>query len=102
LYLIDAAGIWPDPSMVATIQVFPIPTTPINMRAFLGLTSYYRNFIKGYAHVARPLFKLTCKVVSFVWIKACQLTFEELKECLASVPILVRPDFTKLLILEVD
>jgi len=36
----------PDPGMVATIPVFPIPTTPINMRAFLGLTSYYRNLSK--------------------------------------------------------
>ncbi len=38
------------------------------------------------------------QVVSFVWSKACQLTFEELTKCLASVPILVRPDFTKPLI----
>ncbi len=42
------------------------------------------------------------QVVSFVWIKACQLSFEELTKCLASVPILVRPDFSKPLILEVD
>jgi len=52
--------------------------------------------------VARPLFKLTCKVMSFVWIKACERTFEELKKCMASIPILVRLDFTKSLILEVD
>jgi hypothetical protein len=62
------------------------------------------------SHFVRPLKvsyykegpEIEKQVVSFVWIKACQLTFEELTKCLASVPILVRPDFTKLSILEVD
>jgi hypothetical protein len=40
--------------------------------------------------------------VSFVKSKACQLTFEELNKCLLSIPILVRPDFTKMFILDVN
>jgi hypothetical protein len=40
--------------------------------------------------------------VSFVKSKACQLAFEELKKCLMSTPILVRLDFTKMFISDVD
>jgi hypothetical protein len=40
--------------------------------------------------------------ISFVKSKVCQLAFEELKKCLMSTPILVRPDFTKMFILDVD
>jgi len=46
-------------------------------------------------------FKVIVKV-SFVSSKACQLAFEELKKCPMSAPILVRPDFTKMFILDVD
>jgi hypothetical protein len=46
-------------------------------------------------------FKVIVKV-SFVKSKACQLAFEELKKCLMSTPILVRPDFTKIFISDVD
>ncbi len=98
-HLVPAAGIWPDPSTVVAVQNFPVPTTPTNMKAFLGFTSYYRNFIRGYTRVAGPLFELVCKDVSFVSSKPWhQLAFEELKKCLVSTPNLVRLNFTKLFI----
>jgi len=65
-HLVRAAGIWPYPSTVVAVQDFPAPTTPTNMKAFLGFTSYYRNFNRGYSCMAGPLFKLMCKDVSFV------------------------------------
>ncbi len=40
--------------------------------------------------------------ISFVNIKACQLAFEELKKCPMLASILVRPNFTKMFILDVD
>jgi hypothetical protein len=67
-HLVHAAGIWPDPSTDIAVQKFPVPTTPTNMTAFLGFTSYY--FIRGYTCVAGPLFELMCQDVSFVWSKA--------------------------------
>jgi hypothetical protein len=52
--------------------------------------------------VVGPLFELMHKDVSFVRSKVCPLAFEELKKCLMLAPILVRPDFTKMFILDVD
>ncbi len=38
---------------------FPVPRIITNIRAFLGLTRYYKNYVKGYAKLATLLFELT-------------------------------------------
>ena len=43
------------------------PTTPKQVRAFLGLVGYYRKFIKGFAKIAKPLTLLTRQQVKFKW-----------------------------------
>ena len=43
------------------------PTTPKQVRAFLGLVGYYRKFIKGFAKIAKPLTLLTRQQVKFDW-----------------------------------
>ena len=42
------------------------PTTPKQVRAFLGLVGYYRKFIRGFAKIAKPL-TLTRQQVKFDW-----------------------------------
>jgi hypothetical protein len=74
----------------------------MNVRAFLGLTRYYRRFIVGYAKIAEPLFALTKKDCKFLWMPICQITFIALKRRLMETPSLVRPDFNKSFILDVD
>jgi hypothetical protein len=44
---LDDVGIWLNPNTMVVIQCFPILTIPTNMRAFLGFTSYDKNFIRG-------------------------------------------------------
>jgi hypothetical protein len=68
----------------------------------LGLTSYYRKYVKGYAHLATPLFELTKKDVDFVWNMGCQHAFQALRTALVRAPILRRPDFKKAFCLDVD
>ncbi len=72
------------------------------MRAFLGVTGYYRRFIVGYAKIADSLFALTKKHCKFFWTPICQTTFIALKRRLVEALILVRPDFNKSFILDVD
>jgi hypothetical protein len=38
-----------------------IPQIVTNVKAFLGLTRYYKNYVKGYAKLPSPLFELTRK-----------------------------------------
>ena len=51
-HILSAKGIRPLPAKTHTIQCMQSPTTPKQVRAFLGLVGYYRTFIKGFAKIA--------------------------------------------------
>ena len=68
----------------------------------MGLASYYRRFIEGFAEIAVPLNKLTHKESTFKWNDACQNAFITLKERLISSPILSYPEMTGQFILDTD
>lgn len=67
------------------------PTTPMEIRSFLGLAGYYWRFIRGFSKIAGSLTHLTRKGVPFIWSDACQLTFDELKDKLTLAPVLALP-----------
>jgi len=95
-------GSYPNPEKVYDVKDFPIPKTITNVQAFLGLTIYYKNFVRGYGKIVVPLFDLTKKDWSFLWIFNCQEAFDTLKLRLIEAPILVRPDFERPFIFYVD
>ncbi|GBG73170.1 hypothetical protein CBR_g12888 [Chara braunii] len=77
-------------------------TGEIDVRAFLGLASYYRRFIKGFAAIARPLTNLLQKDQPLSWDAECQQAFATLKDASATAPILMRADPSKQFILITD
>ena len=83
---------------------FQVPTTKSAVRTFLGLTGYYRKFIPGYAELAAPLTGLTRKNAPSIvrWTERCGDSFNRLKECLCSEPILRCPDFSLPFVLQTD
>ncbi len=91
-----------NPNKVDAVVHFLVPKTVTNIRSFLGLTGYYRNYVRGYSRLAAPLFELTKKDVAFVWNSDCHQAFEALKGALVAAPVLVRPDFRKTFCLDVD
>ena len=64
------------------------PTTPKQVRAFLGLVGYYRKFIRGFARIAKPLTLFTRQQVKFDWTPEHQEAFIHLKEAIVQTPIL--------------
>jgi hypothetical protein len=58
-HVISPNNISPDPAKITAVQEWPCPRTVRDIRAFLGLTGYYRRFIQNYAHKALPLTNLT-------------------------------------------
>ena len=86
-YVISGEGIQPDPEKVKAVSDFSIPKSLYHLRAFLGLTSYYRIFIQNYAMIAAPLYELLKGSTHFVWSTDCQKSFDDLKSALTSYPI---------------
>jgi hypothetical protein len=101
-HVVSKEGTKPDPGKIDAVLRFPEPKIVTNVRSFLGLTGYYRKYIRGYSRLASPLFELTKKDIAFVWNQDCQWAFDVLKGALVEAPILVRPNFEKPFCLDVD
>jgi len=86
-------GIYPGNRKVEAVRHWPVPSTTDEVRSFLGLTGYYRKFVKDYAEWAHPLVSLLKKGVSYEWGAPQQLAYEHLREALISDPCLaaIRP-----------
>ena len=86
-----------DPLKLAGIrESWPVPTTVKQVRSFLGFGNFYRRFISGFAHIARPLHDLTRKSRIWEWTNKCQVAFELLKEKFSTAPVLQMPNISKL------
>ena len=92
-HVISAKGIQPVPAKTRKVESFPVPTDITEVRQFIGLASYYRQFIPDFASVAAPLHALTRKNVPFEWTTGCQAAFDQLKHLLISAPVLAYPQF---------
>ncbi|KAL0561487.1 hypothetical protein IC582_001915 [Cucumis melo] len=68
------------------------PSTVSEVRSFLGLAGYYRRFVENFSRIATPLTQLTRKGAPFVWSKACEDSFQNLKQKLVTAPVLTVPD----------
>ena len=60
--MIGSGGVEPEPSNVAAVNCFETLKMKTQVRAFLGITGYYRRFIPNYAAVVLPLTELTKSV----------------------------------------
>ncbi len=81
--------------ILIVIKHFPQPTSVEKERSFLGLTGYYRKFIRNYADIAQPLSSLLKKNTELSWEPTQTKAFETLQEKLRSSPVLIFLDYTK-------
>ena len=90
-----------DPNKIKVIMEWPIPKTIKKLRGFLGLTGYYRRFVKNYGCIEAPLTTLL-KKDSFHWNESANVSFEQLKKSMCTIPVLATLDFNKEFIMECD
>ena len=103
-HIIENGTIRPDDEKVQCIKDCPIPRTKRQVRAFIGMASYHRHFIKSFSEIAWPLTNLTKKSQpdKIVFGPDELRAFNELKTALCTAPCLVAPDPKKPYILHVD
>jgi hypothetical protein len=129
-HIIGKDGIKTDPAKIEKVKNYPRPVNITQLRGFLGLTKYYRKYIKDFAKIAKPLNDLTKGFKSkpletregiktkrkksekeknrendeFMnnWGEKQEAAFELLKEKLITAPILIYPNFEREFILYTD
>ena len=72
------------------------------MQKFLELANYYRQFVKDFTRIAKPLHEIMRKEMKWSWKERQQRAFEELKERFTMEPVLVTPDLDKKMKVEAD
>jgi RNase H-like domain found in reverse transcriptase len=78
-----------DPVKVAGVMDWPVPKNRKEVQAFLGFANFYRRFVEGFSHHARPLFELTKKDSKWSPGECEQQAFDGLKQRFTSAPILL-------------
>jgi RNase H-like domain found in reverse transcriptase/Reverse transcriptase (RNA-dependent DNA polymerase)/Integrase zinc binding domain len=100
--VIEEGKITMDLGKVKGIREWPIPTTVKQVRSFLGFGNFYRQFIRHFSELAKPLNDLLKKDKEFTWTPDCQQAFNTLKQRFTEEPVLKMPDQTKLFQVECD
>ncbi|GKD91895.1 putative reverse transcriptase domain-containing protein [Tanacetum coccineum] len=91
-HVVNQNGIHVDPSKIEAVKNWKAPTTPSEIRSFLGLAGYYRRFIANFSKIAKPLTSLTQKNKKYEWGVEQEEAFQTLKSNLCDAPILSLPD----------
>ena len=110
-HTIGNGQIRPLTTKVGIILQWPVPTNVHELRQFLGLASYYRRYIQGFARTCVPLFLLLQeadaeerkrKFRKIEWNAAAENAFQSLKQALTNAPVLMQPDTTRPFFIETD
>ena len=71
----------------------PAPINQIQIRSFLEMIGFFRNYIQGFSTIVTLMTNLLAKETPYVWGEEQQRAFERLKQVISTMPILVHPDF---------
>ena len=100
-HLISSRGVEADEDKIRSMVNWPRPKDITGLRGFLGLTGYYRRFVKSYGEIAAPLTKLLQKN-AFHWNEEATIAFDQLKLAMTTLPVLALPDWSQPFTIETD
>ncbi|MBW0592132.1 hypothetical protein O181_131847 [Austropuccinia psidii MF-1] len=92
-HVVSGLSLGIDKNKVAAVLLKPMPQNKKEIQSFLGFAGYYRQHIKDFASIARPLYKLCDKDTVFEMTVDRVKAFESLREALTTAPLLLMPDF---------
>ena len=101
-------GVKPSKKNVTSIVACSPPKTYTDIQSFTGVVGHYRHFIKGFAHIAAPLYDLISGVYKDKKSESVELSpealeaFNILKEKCVNALVLAFPDVKKSFLLETN
>ncbi|WRX29424.1 Reverse transcriptase domain - like 10 [Theobroma cacao] len=87
-HVVSKDGKQVDSKKIEAVEKWPRPTSVSEIRSFVGLAGYYHRFMNDFSKIVAPLTKLTRKDTKFEWSDTCENSFEKLKACLTTAPVL--------------
>ncbi|WVZ63441.1 hypothetical protein U9M48_013075, partial [Paspalum notatum var. saurae] len=91
-HVISMDGVGTDPQKTTAMVNWPRPASMTELRAFLGLTGYYRRFVQHYGHLTKPLTQIL-RLKQFTWSDTAEKAFINLKQAMVQTPVLALPNF---------
>ncbi|XP_073138302.1 uncharacterized protein [Henckelia pumila] len=91
-FMVTERGIEVNPEKVKLLREMPSPTSIKEVQRLTGRITALARFIARSAHRSYHFFQVLRKAQRFGWTEQCEQAFQELKEHLASLPILVKPE----------
>ncbi|KII70617.1 Retrovirus-related Pol polyprotein from transposon 17.6 [Thelohanellus kitauei] len=91
-FIVSGNGLRPDMSNIEPILSWPTPSCKKDIKSFLGACNYYSKFIKNFANLAYPLYRLLRTDRVWKWDDECQKSFSSLKSHLKHIPSIGLPD----------
>ena len=98
-YKIDSEGLHPTDEKLKAVQQAPEPASVTELKAYLGLLTYYGRFLPHLPSVLAPLYTLLHKDTPWRWTTTEQELFKQSKELLLSSRVLAHftPDLPLIL-----
>jgi hypothetical protein len=102
-YVISKDGIEMAQDKVQCIRDWERPRSLRDVQSFIGFANFYQQFIEGFSKIAKPLSDSTKgSPKDWIWMDAMTKSFEKLKHCFTTVPILTHFDQHRECIVEID
>ena len=93
-HLVSTKGLKVDKTKVKVIQDLALPKSIREQRSFLGHIGFYRQFVRDFEKVSKPLTSLLCKEKYFIIEKEGKQALPlQLKQSLVEAPILQSPNW---------
>ena len=73
--VVSKEGVMVDPQKIEAVKNWVRPSSVTEVRSFVGLTRYYRRFVKNFAFIATHLTNLTKKEIPYEWTEKCEKSF---------------------------
>lgn len=88
-YEVEAGEVRPNKRKIEALSSLPSPQSITQVRQFVGLASYFRQFVPNFSRLFCPIYKLMSGKCPFEWTPECEEVRQKVIEILTNEPVLM-------------